>query len=82
MLGSYITPYTNAPDDFDENGIPYGAFCKCVKCEYVGRSSNSFDYYADDPGGELTCESCKGGQPKALEAAMRDKIEPDNPEFK
>ena len=67
-------PYTHAPEDWHENGVPYGAFCKCHECGYVGRSTIIFDYYAKNAGGPLCCETCRIGTPKATEMVMRDRV--------
>lgn len=71
MVGNYINPYTNAPADWKENGLPYGAWCKCHKCGYVGRSTVSFDYRAQGPRAALTCDACEGFSTYATEKAMR-----------
>ncbi len=51
-------PYTIAPPEFNKQGLPYGAWCKCSRCRMVGRSTVIFDFYADDPGAPLKCERC------------------------
>lgn len=61
MIGDKANPFTHAPADWDENGVPYGAFCKCSNCGLLHRSTVAFDCYADNPGDPLTCESCKVG---------------------
>jgi hypothetical protein len=50
-------PYKEAPADMHENGLPYGAWCVCSKCNWVGRSTFVFDYYGG-PGELLKCERC------------------------
>ena len=60
IQGTKSNPYTTAPPEWDKSGVPYGAFCKCAQCEYVGTSTNSFDYRADSPGDPLICDACKG----------------------
>ena len=60
VQGRESNPFTHAPEDWAENGVPYGAFCKCSKCGYVGTSTSAFDYYAKGPGAALACELCKG----------------------
>ena len=58
QLGSnQSVPYTVAPDDMHENGLPYGAWCKCGKCGHVDRSTFAFDYYGS-AGEVLKCERC------------------------
>lgn len=72
MLGEKETPYTTAPDDWYENGVPYGAFCKCAKCGYVGTSTVTFDYFAvDGVGSDLCCDACRGVSAYAIEKVMR-----------
>ena len=56
-------PYIHAPQYWAEKGLPYGAWCKCSKCGYVGTSTFSFDYYSEDGAGTpLKCESCALGR--------------------
>lgn len=53
---SAATPYVIAPDDWDTNGVPYGAWCRC-DCGCIGRSTFGFDFYGK-AGGPLKCERC------------------------
>lgn len=55
--GSKSNPFTVAPEDWDD-GFPYGAWCRCSKCNEIGRSTMAFDFYADAAGDPLTCETC------------------------
>jgi len=55
-------PITHAPDDWDKNGVPYAAYCKCCNCGLVTTSTITFDYFADNPGDPLQCENCKLGR--------------------
>jgi hypothetical protein len=57
-LGTINHPYLIAPDDWHENGLPYGAYCKCAKCGQIHRSTFTFDYHANIPGDPLQCETC------------------------
>ena len=57
-LGTEQNPHRVAPAGWDEGGLPYGAWCKCSKCGFIGRSTLAFDYYADKAGDPLECESC------------------------
>jgi len=57
-LGTKDNPHLVAPSDWDENGVAYGAFCKCRKCGLVERSTMIFDFYANEPGDPLLCETC------------------------
>lgn len=50
-------PFVNAPPDFDENGLPYGAWCLCHQCSMTGRSTFVFDFYGG-AGEPLKCERC------------------------
>ncbi len=50
------TPFVEAPDIWDESGVPYGAWCKC-SCGVVGRSTFIFDFYRQ-PDNSLRCERC------------------------
>lgn len=62
VLGTPQNPYTIAPPRFVEDGLPYGAYCRCGKCGYVGRSTLVFDYHAENNGDSLHCETCNLGQ--------------------
>lgn len=57
-LGTKKHPFIIAPDDWHENGLPYAAFCKCVRCSLIERSTMFFDYFANTPGDSLVCQSC------------------------
>lgn len=64
QLGSKDNPHIVAPDDFSENGIIYGAFCKCHRCGLIARSIVSFDYYPlNGDGSKFQCETCQFGTP-------------------
>lgn len=71
VLGTQELPYVRAPEDWDENGVPYGAFCQCSKCGYRGTSTVSFDYHANKPGDKLVCSQCEGISNYATERLMR-----------
>ncbi len=58
MKGTKENPYTHAPEDWHEDGVPYGAWCVCAACGYLGRSTMTFDYYAKHVGDPLVCERC------------------------
>lgn len=62
-LGTIENPYTHAPDDWGENGVPYAAYCRCHICDLVTTSTFTFDYFADEPGDPLVCEHCTMGSP-------------------
>ena len=74
MKGDIDDPFLTMPEK-----IPYGAFCKCIQCGFVARSTIAFDYYAKKDGDPLKCESCAlYGRPipemqKAL-SAVQEKI--------
>jgi hypothetical protein len=58
-LGSMPSvPFEIAPNDWHENGVPYGAWCKCQTCGVVGRSTMAFDFYTSGPGMPYDCEDC------------------------
>lgn len=57
-LGEKANPWILTPDDWHENGVPWGDYCKCDNCGLVARSTNLFDYYADGPGLAMKCENC------------------------
>lgn len=59
LLGIRENPHTVAPPDWKENGLPYGAWCRCARCGHLGPSMMTFDFYADNPGDPLVCERCK-----------------------
>jgi hypothetical protein len=77
-LGSQEYPHTIAPKDWNENGVTYGAWCKCSRCGLVGRSTITFDFYADSPGEKLVCESCTTGAPEKLSDILNEAIELDD----
>jgi hypothetical protein len=72
MIGRKAEPYTHAPADWGENGLPYGAFCLCADCGYVGTSTMTFDYRAEGAGQKLVCDQCKGFSTHETERLMRD----------
>ncbi len=72
-LGSKANPFTVAPADWHENGVPYGAYCLCSRCGLVEHSTLTFDYYADEPGEPLVCEQCNTGQNHAACKPLIDK---------
>lgn len=57
-LGQREALHEVAPEDWNENGVEYGAFCKCCKCGRVAPSTFMFDFYAKEPGHFLECELC------------------------
>lgn len=71
VVGDEERPYTHAPPDWNENGVPYGAFCKCHLCGYVGTSTVMFDYSAKSPGDPLRCNNCDHIATYATERALR-----------
>lgn len=71
VQGTEDNPFTHAPEDWDDNGIPYGAFCLCSRCAYVGTSTVSFDYRAAGPGDALHCDQCAGFSVYAVEQHLR-----------
>ena len=77
-LGHKDSPFSVAPDDWETNGVPYGAFCKCAKCGFVGRSTFTFDYFADGPGLPLDCERCYIGTPKRVAEIIDAEIKSGN----
>ena len=58
MMGERDDPHLIATPDWCEKGLPYGSFCRCHQCGYVGRATVTFDFYADRPGDPLRCEVC------------------------
>lgn len=66
-LGTKENPFESAPPLWCTEGLPYGAWCVCVSCGWLGRSTNTFDYYAKGPGCALTCERCSIGTPYAVD---------------
>ena len=71
VQGKQSNPFTHAPSDWHEEGVPYGAFCKCCKCGYVGTSTVSFDYRAKSVGDALECDQCQGLSTHATEKVLR-----------
>lgn len=71
VVGTYEYPFIIAPPSWEDDGLPYGAFCKCSRCGYVGTSTVSFDYRAEGPGESLTCDACLGISNYATEKALR-----------
>ena len=49
-------PYLSPPPEFEDDGLPYGAWCLCHKCGTIGRSTFRFDFYRDNEW--LECETC------------------------
>ncbi len=69
-------PYVVSPEEFGEYGLPYGAWCRCGRCGWVGRSTNAFDYYGPDGvGTPLVCENCLLGTPYATDILMAAALE-------
>jgi hypothetical protein len=56
--GTQETPILVAPPDWHESGVPYGAWCKCHRCDLIFRSTLAFDCHAKEPGDKLECENC------------------------
>lgn len=50
-------PIELAPADFETSGVPYGAWCKCSECGFIGQSTFTFDFYGKN-NGPLKCEAC------------------------
>lgn len=59
LIGTRERPYTHAPPGMGEDGMPWGAFCRCAKCGALGCSTNVFDFYGSS-GALLVCGRCKG----------------------
>ena len=76
-LGTRENPYLVAPNDFDKNGVPYGAFCKCGSCNLVERSTIAFDFYADKAGDKFRCETCLLGISHESVKPLIDQLEQD-----
>lgn len=76
-LGTRDNPYLVAPDDWEEDGVPYGAFCKCEQCNLVERSTVGFDFFADNAGDPFRCQTCLLGTPHALSKPVIDQLEKD-----
>jgi hypothetical protein len=51
-------PFVVAPNNWNSDGIPFGAWCLCKTCNLVGRLTDAFDFFADGPGSLLKCEAC------------------------
>lgn len=64
LVGTRERPYVRVPPDFSEDGLPWGAFCRCSRCGFVERSTNIFDYYPDVKTGLLVCGQCAGHDSK------------------
>lgn len=58
-FGTRENPFLVAPEDWKKKGVPYGAWCKCSRCNCVRRSTYTFDFYAKEPGEALLCETCQ-----------------------
>ncbi len=56
-LGSYDNPHL-VSTGLGENEIPYGDWCKCIRCGLVTKSTIAFRYTAEFQGGALQCEKC------------------------
>ena len=59
LIGTRQRPYVNAPPDMNDDGMPWGAFCRCSKCGALGRSTVIFDFHGG-PNEPLVCGACKG----------------------
>lgn len=57
-VGTQENPHKVMCEQNGHRRIPYGEWCICRECEYVQRSTLTFDYYAS-VGEALKCESCK-----------------------
>ena len=68
LVGEKGRPYLRTPPDFGAGGLPWGAYCKCAECGYIGRSTGNFDYYNVD--GVLVCGACHVHTPKHVDAHM------------
>lgn len=82
LVGTRESPYCRPPARHAADGIPWGAWCRCVRCDYVGRTTNAFDFYRDDEAatGGLVCDACLTGTPYGTDALMCRAI--DSGEFK
>lgn len=73
-LGTKKYPYTHAPPKFSNEGVPWGAWCRCSRCGREGPSTNVFDFYAtnqETPGSPLQCGVCAGIETEGdLQAAI------------
>lgn len=56
-LGAKENPYLIAPFTMETDGLPYGAWCICSTCGFLGRSTFGFDFFGESGNG-LDCESC------------------------
>lgn len=72
FVGEKDRPYRQVPPEFGKDGLPWGAYCQCSRCGYVGRSTGLFDYYNDD--GELVCGECLGHDQLQLDSVMCTRI--------
>lgn len=77
VIGTINHPYLIAPPDWHENGLPYGAYCKCARCGQIHRSTVMFDYHANEPGDPLICETCEIGTPFKAVAPIMARLEAD-----
>ena len=75
VIGTLEHPYQFAPENFLEDGLPYGAFCKCGLCDRIARSTVTFDYYANKDGEALRCETCTLGVPYEAVEPVIDYLE-------
>jgi hypothetical protein len=69
LIGSVARPFIKAPPYMGEKGLPYGCYCRCSQCGYVGRSTGTFDYHGS-AGSWLLCETCVTGMPRTVDAVM------------
>ena len=58
MKGDKRDPYTRLEWDGTRMGVPYGAYCQCSKCFFVGRTTWTFDFYMIED--DFLCEKCMG----------------------
>lgn len=76
-VGTKDRPYQRLPPRFADEGLPWGAWCKCAWCGFLGRSVGLFDYY--DHMGGLVCGGCLGCDQKTSMAAVEHLRDDDDP---
>lgn len=74
-LGTMDNPHLVAPEDWETNGLEYGHYCRCSKCGLIGRSTYTFDFFADKSGDELVCETCTFHTPKEVAQIIDDNFD-------
>ena len=67
-VGERHRPYRRLPEDFGEDGLPWGAWCQCAQCGLVARSTGTFDFYNHH--GDLVCGKCLGNDSASVLAQV------------